>query len=39
VAVISAILQHTAARSEPANTAPGPACGDNACATRLPSRQ
>ena len=39
VAVISAILQHSAARSEPANTAPAHACADNACATRLPSRQ
>jgi hypothetical protein len=39
VAVISAILQHTAARSEPANGAPAPACPDNACVARLPSRQ
>jgi hypothetical protein len=39
VAVISAILQHTAARSEAADTAPAPACPDKSCATRMPSRQ
>lgn len=39
VAVISAILQHTAARSEAADTAPEPACPDKSCATRMPSRQ
>lgn len=39
VAVISAILQHTASRSEAADTAPAPACPDKSCATRMPSRQ
>lgn len=39
VAVISAILQHTAARSEAADTAPASACPDKSCATRMPSRQ
>lgn len=39
VAVISAILQHTASRNETADTAPAPACPDKSCATRMPSRQ
>ncbi|MBW8899928.1 MAG: hypothetical protein JF619_17845 [Massilia sp.] len=39
VAVISAILQHTAARSEATDTAPAPACPDRSCATRMQSRQ
>ena len=39
VAVISAILQHSAAHSEAADTAPAPGCPDKSCATRMPSRQ
>jgi hypothetical protein len=39
VAVISAILQHTAARGEAADTAPVAPCPDKSCATRMPSRQ
>ena len=39
VAVISAILQHTATHSEAADTASAPGCPDKSCATRMPSRQ
>jgi hypothetical protein len=39
VAVISAILQHTATHSEAADTAPAPGCPDKSCAIRMPSRQ
>jgi hypothetical protein len=39
VAVISAILQHTAARGETADAAPVAPCPDKSCATRMPSRQ
>jgi hypothetical protein len=39
VAVISAILQHTAAHGEATDVGPAPGCPDKSCGTRLPSRQ
>jgi hypothetical protein len=39
VAVISAILQHTAAHGEATDVAPVPGCPDKSCSTRMPSRQ
>lgn len=39
VALISAILQHTGARNEAADTAGAPPCADRSCNPRLPSRQ